>query len=227
VVAVLTRVRSLKTSSTLWALLVWAYKRQGVQFETDRASALQPAGAYAGDFLGASGPQACEGWEGRGCINGAGTIAHPDAHILHAQVRKLKPSARKLIIDTAAAGRPPVWDPIIPPLRVVPLWKGPSGRIERVAGQVTVLGKLLSMYPGQSFPGDPQRDRHVGVGHWIGYEGCTDAEAEVIRTTARENYQRWWAVLFELYREVWFETAFERWKISSIGVERMPWTSAP
>jgi hypothetical protein len=222
----LTRVSAVKTSITLWALLVWAYRRQAVQYETDRAFELRPsAGARTMDFLGASNGQ---GWEGRGCINGAGTIAHRDAHILHAIVGGMMRSKRQLIIDTAASGRPPVWDPVIPPLRFEPMWKGPEGRIERSGGQVRVLGKLLSMYPGQRFPGDPQtQGRHVGIGHWLRRVGYTEDEAAVIRNAARENYRNWWAVLFELYREVWFEGAFERWKISSIGAAKAPWETAP
>ena len=224
----LTRVSTVKTSITLWALLVWAYRRQEVQYETDRAFALQPVGAYAGDFLGSCGGQALEGWEGRGCINGAGTIAHRDAHILHAIVKGMTRSKRRLIVDTAASGKPPVWNPVIEPLRVVPMWKGPQGRLERVSEGVKVLGKLLSLYPGQQVPGGPQPrgERHVGVGHWIDYRGCDDAKAESMRAAAREEYARWWAALFELYREVWFESAFERWKVGTIGAPKAPWNNA-
>lgn len=214
----LTRTSTRKTAITLWAMMVWAYRRQEVQYETDAY-----AHAHARDFLGGSSGRHRDGWEGRGCINGAGTTAHPDAHILHAIVRGLKPSKRELLVSTASGGRPPVWEPAIPPLRVVPMWKGPEGRIERVGGEVRVLGKLLSMYPGQRFPGDPQRDRHAGVGHWIRYEGCTDDQAAAIRTSARGDYAKWWAALFEVYREVWFESAFERWKVSSIGAPKEPW----
>jgi hypothetical protein len=222
----LNRVSAAKTSITLWALLVWAYRRQGVQYETDRAFSFAPAGAYAGDFMGASGGQGWESWEGRGCINGAGTIAHRDAHVLHAIVRGMKRQKRQLIVDSAASGLQPVWEPVIAPLRVVPVWRGAQGRIERSNGQVKVLGKPMSMYSGQRFPGDAQRDNHMGMGHWIKFEGCTDAEAALIRDAAREDYSRWWAALFDLYREVWFEGAFERWKISSIGVRKAPWEQA-
>jgi hypothetical protein len=220
----LTRVSTVKTSITLWALLVWAYKRQGVQYETDRAVSFAPAGAYAGDFLGASGGQGWESWEGRGCINGAGTIAHRDAHVLHAIVRGMKRQKRQLIVDSAASGVQPIWEPVIAPLRVVPVWRGARGRIECSNGQVKVMGKPMSMYPGQRFPGDPQTEgRHVGIGHWIAFEGCTDDEAAAIRAAAREDYGRWWAALFDLYREVWFEGAFERWKVGSIGAVQAPW----
>jgi hypothetical protein len=222
----LTRVSTVKTSITLWALLVWAYKRQGVQYETDRAFSFAPAGAYAGDFLGASGGQGWESWEGRGCINGAGTIAHRDAHVLHAIVRGMKTSQRRRLMETAAAGKQPIWAPVIAPLRVVPMWKGPAGRIERSQGQVVVMGKLLSMYPGQRFPGDPHRDRHVGVGHWIDFEGCQEHEVESLRAAARADYEKWWQALFDLYREVWFDGAFERWKITSVGAKREPWNAA-
>jgi hypothetical protein len=222
----LTRVSAAKASITLWALLVWAYKRQGVQYETDRAFSFAPAGAYAGDFLGASGGHGWESWEGRGCINGAGTIAHRDAHVLHAIVRGMKPSKRRSLIETAAVGKQPVWDPVIPHLRVVPLWKGPKGRIERHQGQLVVMGKLLSMYPGQRFPGDAHRDRHAGFGHWIAFEGCDEHEGESLRAAARADYEKWWQALFELYRQVWFDGAFERWKITSIGAKREPWHSA-
>lgn len=223
----LTRVSTVKTSITLWALLVWAYKRQGVQYETDRAFSFAPVGGYAGDFLGSSGGQGWDSWEGRGCINGAGTIAHRDAHVLHAIVRGMKRAKRQMIVETAAQERPPVWNPIIAPLRFVPMWKGPEGRIDRSGGQVRVLGKLLSMYPGQAAPGDPQvSGRHVGIGHWIKREGFTDAEAESIRSAARADYSTWWDALFALYSEVWFEGAFERWKITSIGAKREPWNAA-
>lgn len=218
--AVLLRVQNPRTPITLWALLVWAYRGQMVQYERDRAFAFRPAAAYAGHFLPG---QTSSTWEGRGCINGAGTLAHHDAHILHAVVTRLPAAQRRLVVDTAADGRPPVWDPRVEPVRVVPLWKGAEGRIEREHGRVRVLGQPLRMYAGQRYPGDERRGRHQAVGCWIGYVGHTAEEAAAIRTAARKNYAFWWAGLLEVYRCAWSEKGFERWKISSMGVPREPW----
>jgi hypothetical protein len=222
-VAVLTRTKTARTPIGLWALLVWAYRGQMVQYERDRAFAFRPAGAYAGDFLPAT---AARSWEGRGCINGAGTLAHQDAHVLNALVMRLSSAKRRLVMDTAAEGMPPVWDPPIEPLRVVPLWKGPAGRVERERGRVRVLGQPLRMYAGQRFPGDERRGRHEAVGCWIDYAGHTPAEAAAIRKSARQTYRFWWAALLELYRTAYCAEGFERWKISSIGVPREPWRAS-
>lgn len=192
----LVRAESAKTPITMWALLIWAYKRQMVRYEVDRALALEPAAD------GSRGLPGVAFWGERGCINGAGTTAHPDAHRVHAHVLRLPPARRDLVIKTAEQGLPPEWDPSIPPLRVIPMRKA-GGAIKRIWNR-----------SGND------------VGCWITFEGVAEDEARMIRGAARDIYTCWWWALFASYRDAWIEDRLERWKISGIGVEREPWLHA-
>lgn len=201
----LVRATSQKTAITLWALLVWAYRRQMVHYERDRAIALRGAARRPGSLArGFLRPGQASVWAERGCINAAGTTAHTDAHIAHAHVWALGDTYRDILIKTAAASQPPVWNPEVPPLTVRPVLK-----------------------PGTNQPRlirDPRSHRPVACE--IVIEGYSPEEADAIRAEAREVYLGWWELLAELHHRMRNEDRFERWKISAIGVEREPWATS-
>jgi hypothetical protein len=193
-------VRTTRTSITMWALLVWAYKRQMVRYEVDRAARPCGAGrALLAEFLRQRSGFAAE----RGCINGAGTSAHDDAHVVHGHVMGLRPAERVLIMTTAEAGAAPDWDPAIPPRRIVPKRKAGNGAIRRIwnpSGNV--------------------------IGCEIDYVGVPDDEAALIRANARAQYEMWWRALRRLRSAMWVEERLTLWKVSRTGVDAEPWNAA-
>jgi hypothetical protein len=190
-----------RTPITMWELLVWAYKRQMVQYEVDRAEGPdgylgQSSSAFAAEHGGVRGVNASE----RGCINGAGTTAHEDAHVVHGYVRLLKRSVCELVIRTSAKGVPPVWNPSLPPCRVVPVRRGGGGAIRLIYGK---------------------SNRPIAC--MIGYEGFPESEARRIREAAHESYAVWWMAVRALRTDLWGETRLTRWKVTQTGAPREPW----
>jgi len=192
--------------TTMWKLLIWAYRRHMVQYEVDRHIEHRPG--YLIDEIMASQ----SGFAERGCINGAGTTAHDDAHVVHAHVMALRPRARDLLIARAAKGEPPDWNPPIPPYRITPLWKGPPGRVERVNGVLTVFGSVYRIWR----KGNP-------VGHLIAYDGVPEHEAELIRKRARDAYTDWWQALRQVRLTMVHEHRLSLWRVSGMGAEDEPW----
>jgi hypothetical protein len=193
-------VKTKRTSITMWALLVWAYKRHMVRYEVDRTVRPGSAGrALLDEFMRQRAGYAAE----RGCINGAGTTAHDDAHLVHRHVMGLRPAERELIIATAEAGLPPDWDPAIPPLRVMPKRKARTGAIQRIWS--------------------PSGN---AIGCQIEYVGVTDEEAALIRKKAREQYMIWWRALRRLRSAMWVEGQLTLWKVSQTGAPSEPWSPA-
>lgn len=180
---------------TMWKLTVWAYRRQMVQYETDRFYEQRPIGALAKELGFRSG-----GGDVRGCINGAGTTAHADAHVLHRYVRMLAPAEYAAIINAGRVGLPPVWSPMVPELRVVPVRKAGGGDLRMVYGR-----------------------SHRPIACLIEYVGVSDDEAERMRVRAREVYARWWRALRRLRVAMLHETGFSLWKIAGIGAVSEPW----
>jgi hypothetical protein len=190
-------VRTRRQSITMWALLVWAYKRQMVRYEVDRAARPCGAGrALLAEFLRQRSGFAAE----RGCINGAGTTAHDDAHVVHAHVQALGSRERELIMATAEAGRPPEWNPAIPAFRVVPKRRAGNGAVQRIWS--------------------PSGN---AVGCLIEYVGVPDHEAALIRRKARELYELWWRTLRRLRSALWVENSLTLWKVSQTGAPAEPW----
>jgi hypothetical protein len=194
--------------TTMWNLLVWAYRRQMVQYETDRH--MEHRAGYLLDDIMASQ----SGYAERGCINGAGTTAHDDAHVVHAHVMGLRPRAQDLLIHSASRAAPPNWNPPIPPLKITPLWKGPPGRVERVNGVLTVLGSVYRLWR----KGNP-------VGHLIAYEGVPEDEAERIRQRARDAYTDWWQALRQVRLTMVHEHRLSLWRVSEMGAVDEPWNA--
>lgn len=193
-------VKNKRQSITMWALLVWAYKRHMVRYEVDRAA--RSGGvchALLAEFMRQRSGYAAE----RGCINGAGTSAHDDAHLVHRHVMGLRPAQRELVMATAEAGAPPVWNPTIPPLRIVPKRKAGNGAIQRIWS--------------------PSGN---AIGCLIEYVGVPDDDAAVIREKARDQYEMWWRALRRLRSAMWVEQGLTLWKVSQTGAPSSPWSEA-
>ena len=186
----------LKKLTTTWKLLIWAYRSQMVQYEVDRHAEYARGTSMLDELVGSRSRQ----FDGRGCINGAGTTAHEDAHIVHNTLSHLQPNQQHLLIKTAAKGERPEWDPVFPPFRVVPVRRGGSGAIRMIYGR-----------------------KHKPIGCWIDYEGIPDAEASAIRAKARAMYSTWWEALRTLTMQLRGEHLFERWRVNGIGAIRDPW----
>jgi hypothetical protein len=187
----------------MWDLLVWAYKRQMVHYEPETADG--PGMAAQGPQLASLALLGLAAGEGRWSVNSAGTTAHEDAHIVHSRVCLLAPVDRDLIIRTAASGKPPVWDPELPPYRVVPVRRGGTGRIRMLYGS---------------------SNRPIAC--LIDYEGIPDDEAAKIREAARETYRQWWRLLRRLRLSITLNTPpLSRWKLAEIGAQRGPWPCQP
>jgi hypothetical protein len=181
---------------TLWKLMVWAYRIQMVQYETDRAFEYRGTGSFADELLGyRSGIETV-----RGCINAAGTTAHEDAHLLHSYVRALHPRETALLIDAAAKASIPDWDPELPKFRVIPSRK-PGGNLRMV----------------WSKKGQP-------IGCQIEYAGIPEAEAEAMRRHARKVYSAWWKAMRTVRCRLLFERRLTKWRIVGLGAPCEPWT---
>lgn len=186
-----------KTEITMWKLLIWTYRQQMVQYEVDRAHEHHAVGSMLGDFIGI-GSQGR--YADRGCINGAGTTAHSDAHVVHAYVSDLRWSDAYLLIQTASKAEQPQWDPAIPEFRVVPSRKGGTGSIRMIWS----------------------KSRNA-IGCWIDYEGVPKEEADGIRDAARQTYSRWWEALRMLRQTFVIYDCLTRWTVTRTGVPRQPW----
>lgn len=182
--------------ATLIRLLAWAYRIHMVQYETDRAHEFSASGSFVPDLLGYRSSYDVE----RACVKGMGTSADPEAHILHAHVRTLKAKDRDLLIDYAAAGVIPDWNPVIPDFRVVPSRKGGTGNLRMIWSK-----------------------KRQPIGCLIEYEGIPPEEAEAIRTRARNTYTAWWKAMRTLKCRLLFERRLTKWKVAEIGAPPEPW----
>jgi hypothetical protein len=179
----------------MWQLLIWAYRKQMVQYETDRHREWRP-GSFADELLGFG-----RGSSPRATINGAGSSAHDDAHIVHAHVMRLRPKAGDLIVAHAARGSPPDWNPRLPPCRIVPMRRG--------GGAIRMLWR-----------------RGNAVGCLIDYEGIPEGEAERIRQRARDAYTDWWQALRQVRLTMVHEHRLTLWRVSGLGADDEPWRAA-
>lgn len=182
--------------TTLVRLLAWAYRIHMVQYETDRAHEFSATGSFVPDLLGYRSSYDVE----RACVRGMGTSADPEAHVLHAHVRALKPKDRDLIIDFAARGEIPDWNPPVPQFRVIPSRKGGTGNLRMIWSK-----------------------KRQPIGCLIEYEGIPPEEAEAMRKAARDLYAGWWKAMRAVKCRLLFERRLMRWKITGIGVSPAPW----
>jgi hypothetical protein len=177
----------------MWRLLVWAYRGQMVQYETDRHREFR-AGSFVDELLGFG-----RGASPRATINGMGSSAHDDAHIVHAHVAALRRRAGDLLIEAAARGHPPDWSPDVPRFRIVPMRKAGSGMIRMLWRRGNAVGCLID------------------------YEGVPEHEAERIRQAARDRYADWWQALRQVRLTMAHEHRLSLWRVSGIGAEDEPW----
>ena len=188
-----------RTTITMWELLIWAYKRQMARYEVDRHEPEWQTGFASRSATWRTGMALSHGGHGRGTINGAGTTAHEDAHIVHTHVMRLEPADRDLIIRTAERGTPPNPNPILPPHRVVPVRKGGTGGIRMLYGK----------------SGRP-------VACLIDYEGIPEHEARQIRQAAHDTCSQWARALQYLCREMLTRNIFKRWRVTGVNADRVP-----
>lgn len=180
-----------RTPITMWELLVWAYKRQMVRYEVDRHEPEWRTGFRSTSATWRLGSAMAQGGGARGSINGAGTTAHPDAHLVHAHVMRLEPADRDLIIATAERGTPPDPNPVLPALRVVPVRKGGTGAPRMLYGK----------------SGRP-------VACLIDYEGIPEQEARRIGQVARDTYARWRQAVLLLGCAILRQNSLSRWRVA-------------
>lgn len=182
--------------TTLVRLMTWAYRTNMVQYETDRAHEFSATGSFVPDLLGYRSSYDVE----RACVRGMGTSADPEAHVLHAHVRTLRAKERDLLIDFAARGAIPDWNPLIPEFRVIPSRKGGTGNLRMIWSK-----------------------KRQPIGCMIEYEGIPPEDAEAKRRAARDLYALWWKAMRILKCRLLFEGRLVRWKITEIGAPREPW----
>lgn len=217
----------MRQDTTIWKLLTWSYRNQMVQYETDRHWEFRLSRqdrSILDDLAGGEDADPEIEDDGRGCINGAGTTAHADAHIVHAHVSDLRSVVRQLIVSSAAKGTPPDWNPALPASRVVPSWMGQRGHIERKSPalwDVVVRGKIRMHY-GVTRKG---KKSHEPNGCMIEYEGISDEEAARIRSDARRAYSEWWLALSNLSIRLRMEPRLRLWTVTEIGVQQRPWAT--
>lgn len=192
--------RDARAATTMWGLLVWAYKRELVRYCEGRVAAgpgLGVRGSGTGNVcrmleVGISGE-----WAGSGPSR---FPVHADAEWVHGLVRSLDKDEFWLIVRSAEAEKPPEWDPVIAPLRVVPMLKA-NGRPRMIVCPIE---------------GRPVACR-------IEVHGVPPDEAAATRRAARERYAHWYRLLWAMREKCNEENALTRWRIAGIGAEAEPW----
>lgn len=192
-----------RQAATMWALLVWAYKRELVRHCEGRIAAdYAPSGSSLG--LGRNTATICRMLEEGGLIHGglakAGRVpVHADAEWIHGLVRTLDRDEFWLIVSTAERDVPPDWNP-----HIEPAW---------TRGVFRANGKPKHILD--------ERGRPIACRLETG--GVIPEEAERIREHARETYSRWFRLLAALRNKLVEEDALTRWRVTGIGAEPMPW----
>lgn len=192
--------RDLRAATTMWGLLVWAYKRELVRYCEGRVSDFSHGGGG-----GSNAETVCRAL--RSGMVRSGPVArvtrvpvHPDAEWVHGLVRSLDRDEFWLIVRSAEAEQPPEWNPMIEPLRVVPLLKA-NGRPRMI------------VCPIEKRP----------VACRIEVHGVPPAEAEATRQAARERYAHWHRLLWAMREKILEQDALTRWRVTGVGAEAEPW----
>lgn len=180
-----------QTPITAWRLLVWAYRIQMVQYDV---------GWYEAAGFGEKDIPPTDFDLAMGRVKERDRQAHPDAVTVHRAVKALRmPTARSLLIETAARRAPPPWRLELAEHRVVPMRNG-GGAIRRI----------------WSKKGQP-------IGCLIAYEGVPKEEAERRQWEARERYRLWWDALRDVRSDLKRNWMLERFEVTHIGAPRDPW----
>lgn len=195
-----------RQAATMWALLVWAYKRELVRHCESRVGADYDAKGH-GLGLGRNTGTICRMLEEGALISGALAKAgrvpvHPDAEWIHGLVRTLDRDEFWLVVSTAEREAPPDWDP-----HIEPAW---------TRGVFRANGKPKHILD--------ERGRPIACRLETG--GVIPEEAARIRAEARETYGRWFRLLAVMRDKLVEEDALTRWRVSGIGAEPSPWLKA-
>lgn len=190
-----------RTATSLWALLVWAYRRELVRYaygsHHDREAILDHKSTTATAVV-------CRSLEYGAIISGPTAVAapmrvHPDAEWLHGLVMTLDRDEYWQTVKAAENEVPPDWNPYVPKARVKP-WLKPNGRPRMMV----------------------DHNRNVIACRMI-LEGVPAEEREAIRIAARRRYAAWWRVLSAMRDKLLEEDALTRWRVTGIGLEPEPW----
>ena len=203
--------RSDEMAVSVFDLMVWAYRGQGVQYEVDRHPEFAPKrwrGNLVEDLLGWR-----KGYSARGCINGMGSVASIEAHIIHAHVRTLSNATQHLIIKCGENGKAPNWDPVIPPFRLIPDWKGQKGRLERIDGELVVYGTFRKIWSA----------KRKWIGCRLREEGTPAVIGAAILDRARKDYRLWYDGLAKLEPALAIDPRLAEIPVRGIGAEKDPW----
>lgn len=187
--------------TTMWALCVWTYQRQKAHLGAGSVGAagygsISPTGAVLERLrLGVS---VDGGGRAFGGSSGAGSVCDGDALAVHGFVARMGRHART-VIDAAASGGAPDWNPAYPPARTAPVLNG-KGKPKMIydANRNPIACKLeLSGF-------SPQRARE-----WV--------------ETHRERYTAWWVALSVLHDVMVELQPLRRWRVVGVGAQPEPW----
>lgn len=189
-----------REDTTMWSLLVWAFKRELVRHCTERVSRDD-----WGSGGGSNAATICRMLETG--IAGSGPVArvqrvpvHPDAEWVYGIVKTLDRDEFWLIVNTSENAVPPTWDPEIELARVVPVLKA-NGRPRMIVCPIERRPVAC-------------RIEIVGIPH---------DEANRMRADARETYARWYRLLWAIREKIVEEGSLTRWNVTGIGAEPHPW----
>jgi len=204
---------SARTPTTMWQLLVWAYKRELVRVADGRVGAGVAGGDWPRGYGGGSVTGAVcrmmetgllgNGHSGARRVMGGGAPGfkvHADAEWVHGLVKTLDRDELWLVVKTAEAGEPPEWNPEVEMAWVEPVLKA-NGRPAMIV--------------------DPKSKRPIACR--IKLHGVTREEAARIQLEARDRYRKWYRLLWAMRDVLVQEDALTRWSVTGIGAERWPW----
>lgn len=184
-----------RKDTTLWRLLVWAYRDQLVR-RSGRDVVLASSNSSTG--------LACRAMR-TGIVSSGGspmTVAVPDdALTIDGMVGRLTTPHYWLLVRAAETGAPPDWDPKLPPPT--------TRRVRRDNGKPAMLYRRpeKSAEPYASLVEFP-----FGA-----------AWAERQRSEARTRYAAFHAVLVRLHPVLGVERALLRWTVTGLGLPARPW----
>lgn len=190
-----------RTPTTMWALLVWAYRQQQVRYagrapqfdNPDWRPASQTAAVMSALANGIAGRGA--GW----AINGRPS-AHADADMVHDLVARLATGPQWRMIRAGESGEPVVWAPELPAWRLVPVL-GKNGRPRHLLCPVT--RRPIACLAQQV--GVPESARAMAV------------------SRARLDYLAWCSDLADIRDALVDRDELTRWSVGMIGLPVAPW----
>lgn len=199
---------SVRQPTTVWDLLVWAYRAQRVERTSATA---QPGRATPADLghrisgCGAAlvGDVMATGMLGTGCsVRTSSWVGrcHPDAERVAWWVDGLAPEEWHLVRESARRGVAPAWHIELPRLEVLP--------------RLRANGRPEMLYDGMS---------NRAIACLIDVVGVSDSVRAEAAAEQRARYEVWWQALWMLAEVMRDDQRLKRWFVTGIGAERAPW----